>query len=113
MKRLSLTKAVEFYLQQRRQLGFLLKEEGQMLHQLVRYASAQGHRGPLTTQLALSWAQAPEDTDRLWWARRLDAARRLPVSESFDRAPTAPRRGSWGLLTVDEPFAIRHGKNAI
>jgi len=35
MKPLSLAKAVEFYLQKRRQLGFPLKEDGQMLHQLV------------------------------------------------------------------------------
>ena len=45
MKRLSLGKAVEFYLQQRRQLGFRLKEDGQMLHQLAGYAAEQGHRG--------------------------------------------------------------------
>jgi len=83
MKRLSLTKAVQFYLQQRRRLGFPLKEDGQMLHQLVGYASEQGHRGPLTTQLALDWAQAPVGASRLWWARRLDAARRFA---SFWRA---------------------------
>ena len=77
MKRLSLTKAVEFYLQQRRQLGFPLKEDGQMLHQLVGYASERNHRGALTSELALAWAQAPVGASRLWWARRLDAARRF------------------------------------
>lgn len=77
MKIPSLDKAIEFYLTQRRQLGFPLKEDGQMLHQLAHYAAQHGHRGPLTRQLALSWAQAPTRTSRLWWARRLDAARRF------------------------------------
>jgi integrase/recombinase XerC len=97
MKALSLTKAVEFYLQQRRQLGFLLKEEGQMLHQLVRYACAQGHRGPLTSQLALTWAQAPGQTSRLWWARRLDAARRFASFwRAFDPRTQLPPVGILG-----------------
>jgi integrase len=77
MKILSLAKAIEFYLQQRRQLGFPLKEDGQMLRQLAHYATQQGHRGPLTRQLALAWALAPIKASRFWWARRLDAARRF------------------------------------
>ena len=67
MKIPSLDKAIEFYLTQRRQLGFPLKEDGQMLRQLARYAAHQGHRGPLTRQLALAWAQAPTRASRLWW----------------------------------------------
>jgi hypothetical protein len=59
VKRLPLAKAVEFYLQQRRQLGFRLKEDGQMLHQLVAYAAQRAQRGALTNQLSLAWAPAP------------------------------------------------------
>ena len=51
MKSLSLAKAVAFYLQHRRQLGFPLKEDGQMLQQLVGYAEQRHHRGPLTNEL--------------------------------------------------------------
>jgi integrase len=97
MKCLSLTKAVEFYLQQRRQLGFALKEDGQMLRQLVGYASQRGHRGSLTTKLALAWAQAPVGASRLWWARRLDAARRFASFwRAFDPRTELPPVGVLG-----------------
>ncbi len=97
MKRLSLANAVAFYLQQRRQLGFPLKEDGQMLHQLVGYASERGHRGPLTNQMALAWAQAPTQASRLWWARRLDAARRFATFwRAFDPRTEVPLPGALG-----------------
>ncbi len=104
MKRLSLANAVAFYLQQRRQLGFPLKEDGQMLHQLVGYASERGHRGPLTNQMALAWAQAPTQASRLWWARRLDAARRLLRIGEALRLHEEDIDWTAGLLTV------RHSK---
>jgi integrase len=97
MRALSLAKAVEFYLQQRRQLGFPLKEDGQILHQLVGYAAEQTHRGPLTNQLALAWAQAPAQANRLWWARRLDAARRFArFWRAFDPRTQVPPPGVLG-----------------
>lgn len=97
MKRLSLTKAVEYYLQQRRQLGFRLKEDGQMLHQLVAYASERNHRGALTTELALAWAQSPAGASRLWWARRLDTARRFASFwKAFDPRTQLPPAGILG-----------------
>jgi len=97
MKRLSLPRAIEFYLQQRRLLGFPLKEDGQMLRQLVSYASERAHRGPLTNQLALAWAQAPAQANRLWWARRLDAARRFATFwRAFDPRTEVPPRGVLG-----------------
>lgn len=97
MKILSLGKAIEFYLQHRRQLGFPLKEDGQMLRQLARYAAQQGHRGPLTNQLTLAWAQAPAEASRHWWARRLDAARRFATFWSaFDPRTEVPPPGVLG-----------------
>lgn len=97
MKRLSLAKAVEFYLRHRRQLGFPLKEDGQMLQQLVGYAAKRAHRGPLTNQLALAWAQAPAQSSRLWWARRLDAARRFAKFwRAFDPRTELPPPGVFG-----------------
>lgn len=97
MKRLSLAKAVSGYLQHRRQLGFRLKEDGQMLGQLVSYASRRGHRGPLTTKLALAWAQAPAGASRLWWARRLDVARRFArFWSAFDPRTELPPVGFFG-----------------
>jgi integrase len=97
MKILALDKAIEFYLAQRRQLGFPLKEDGQMLRQLARYAAQHRHRGPLTRQLALAWAQAPTRASRLWWARRLDAARRFATFWSaFDPRTEVPPPGALG-----------------
>jgi len=91
MRPLSLAKAVAFYLQHRRQLGFPLKEDGQMLQQLVSYAAQRHHRGPLTNELALAWAQAPAQRSRFWWARRLDAVRRFATFwKAFDGRTEVP-----------------------
>jgi integrase len=116
MKPLSLAKAVQFYLEQRRRLGFPLKEDGQMLHQLVRYAAQWHHRGPLTTELALAWAQSPAQASRLWWARRLDAARRFatfwkafdPRTELLPAGALGPayRRRAVHLYTAEEMVTL-------
>ena len=74
MKRTMLSK-VGAYLAHRRALGFQLKNEGLRLLEFARYADALGHRGPLTTRLALDWACRPQAADRLYWARRLEIVR--------------------------------------
>ena len=59
MKRATTMSAkVEQYLEFRRGLGYRLKIEGQLLQQFGRFADASGHRGPLTIELALRWAQS-------------------------------------------------------
>jgi len=73
----TLTQAVHYYLDQRRQWGFALQAEARVLRQLVRYAWEQKHTGPLTTQLVLGWAQQPVSAAPHWWARRLAIARRF------------------------------------
>ena len=69
--------AVEAYLRDRRQLGYQLLIEGQELERFARYADETGHVGPLTTELALRWAQLPVAADPLYRARRLDMVRRF------------------------------------
>lgn len=71
----SMLKKVEQYLQFRRSLGYQLRVEGQQLQQFAAFVDAQGHRGPLTTELALRWARLPVNVDRLYWARRLEIVR--------------------------------------
>lgn len=71
MKALSLKAAVAFYLESRRRLGFALQSEGALLGNLVDYAQGLHHRGPLTTELALNWAQVPPPANSLRRARRL------------------------------------------
>ena len=54
-----------------------LRIEGQLLRSFARYADESGHRGPLTTELALRWARLPEQATRLYQARRLEMVRTL------------------------------------
>lgn len=68
----SMVKLVEEYLQYRRALGYALRIEGGMLRNFARFADESGHRGPLTTELAIRWARLPANADRLYWARRIE-----------------------------------------
>ncbi len=76
MKPTMLSRA-QAYLAYRRALGFRLQTEGTRLLSFARYADASGHRGPLTTELAIRWACLPRKADRLYWARRLELVRRF------------------------------------
>ena len=53
MKYKTLLEAAEDYLRYRRQLGFALRIEGYQLCKFAQYADAQGHKGPITIELAL------------------------------------------------------------
>lgn len=82
---------VRAYLADRRALGFQLQCEGLQLLNFARYADGLGHRGALTTQLAIGWACLPKSADRLYWARRLEIVRtfaqHLLVSEPKTQIP--------------------------
>ena len=79
------------YLAYRRALGFELQSEGIQLLNFARYADASGHRGPLTTELAIRWASLPPQADRRYWASRLENIRRfakyLLLSEPKTQVP--------------------------
>jgi integrase/recombinase XerD len=79
MKARSLKGAVAFYLESRRRLGFALESEGGLLQDLVTYAQERGHQGPVTSELALNWAQVPPLTS----ARSLQRARRWVAVRHF------------------------------
>jgi integrase len=68
---------VEAYLAARRRLGYLLHIEGQELHRFAHFAEERGHRGPVTIDLALDWANASKRGSPLYRARRLEMVRRL------------------------------------
>jgi len=82
---------VDQYLKFRRGLGYRLRIEGRLLQQFGRFADSVGHKGPLTIELALRWAQLPEGCDRLYCARRLEIvrcfARHLAVTELKTEVP--------------------------
>ena len=87
----SMSTKVDRYLKFRRELGYQLKTEGKLLQEFGAFADASRHRGPLTVELALRWAQSPKGCDRLYWARRLEIvrcfARHLAVTEPGTQVP--------------------------
>jgi site-specific recombinase XerD len=97
MKARSLKAAVAFYLESRRRLGFALKSEGALLENLVQHAQQLHHRGPLTSELALNWAQVPPPTNSRQRARRLVAARHFCLFwAAFDPRTQVPSAGLFG-----------------
>jgi len=112
----SMLNKVEQYLQFRRSLGYQLRVEGQQLQQFAAFVDAQGHHGPLTTELAVRWARLPTDADRLYWARRLEVvrcfARYLAATEPGTELPPrgllgpAHRRTTPHLFTNTELAAL-------
>lgn len=96
MKRCSLKTAVAFYLEGRRRQGFALRSEGILLKNLVEHAQELGHRGHLTTELVLNWAQLPPAGSPLR-ASRLGAARRFALFWAvFDSRTQIPPGGLFG-----------------
>lgn len=79
------------YLYARRQLGFQLRIEGRELLRFARFADSSGHRGALTTELALRWAQEATTATPLYRARRLEIvrcfAKHLAASEPATEIP--------------------------
>ena len=65
---------VDDYLRVRRALGFKLKEDGQLLKQLVAYVETAGAT-TLSSELAIGWARLPEGVHPNQWAKRIRVAR--------------------------------------
>ncbi len=107
MKVRSLKAAVGFYLQSRRRLGFALKSEGALLENLVQYARELRHGGPLTTELALQWAQVPPPANPLRRACRLEAVRHFALFwVTFDPRTQVPPAGLFGPAYRQVPVHI-------
>ena len=74
-KRPTMVKRAKDYLAYRRKLGFKLQDAEELLLKFARYADRSGHRGTLTTQLAVRWAQLPRKASHSYLARRLEVVR--------------------------------------
>lgn len=74
-KRLTMVSRAKDYLEHRRALGFALDEGGKLLMKFARFADRSGHRGPLTTDLALRWASLPKTASPRYRATRLSIIR--------------------------------------
>jgi len=94
MTLISLTPAIDDYLQTRRALGYQLRSEEILLRSLARFVQVSRHRGPLTAKILEDWARASRRSDPYTWSRRLAVARPfaryLRGSEAATEIP-APR----------------------
>ena len=66
---------VEAYLAARRSVGFDFTIAGRQLLGFAKFAYQTDHRGPLTVDVAVRWAQSARRATRLTWARRLQVLR--------------------------------------
>jgi len=69
-----LTKAIHDYLALRRSLGFKLHAAGMVLAKFASFMEQQ-NADCITTQLALAWAQQPNNAQPAHWAQRLSYVR--------------------------------------
>lgn len=75
MNETSLVTLAECYIDHQRALGFKIQIESKQVLNFATYADESGHTGPITTELALAWAQLPQDGSPLYRARRLEVVR--------------------------------------
>ena len=71
---ISISKALQEYLNLRRKLGFKLEEDGRVLAKFVSFLEEQGV-SQITTELAVRWAVKPRNAQPRHWARRLRMVR--------------------------------------
>lgn len=77
MKSSTMTEQAQEYLEFKRKLGYQLHGEDKELLLFARYADRSGHKGPVTTDIAVQWAKLPESADPVYWARRYEVVRRF------------------------------------
>ena len=95
--RRNLSQGVDLYLKTRREFGFGLVQAGRELQSFLRYVKEVGHRGPLSTSLAVRWAQQPQHCQRHYWALRLEILRRFAQFwTAYDPRTQMPPRGLLG-----------------
>lgn len=92
-----LTALAQKYLKYRRDLGFQLKTEGKQVLAFAEYADRSGHKGAISTDLALKWARLPQGASTLYHARRLEVVRCFArYAAIFDERTEIPAKGLLG-----------------
>jgi integrase len=85
------------YLGFRRKMGFVVGAKGEELLRFARYADQNGHRGPITTELAVQWATHNRGSDPSRHAKRLDNVRQFARYRAlFDPRNEVPPEGLLG-----------------
>jgi len=72
---MTMVRQVREYLQLRQTLGFKMKSQGQLLRRFAKDLDRSGHRGPLTTEMALRWVNLPKNISQSYRAHRLSTVR--------------------------------------
>jgi integrase len=97
-KTLTMVSLVEDYVAARRRMGFGFDIAGKQLLGFARFADRMGHRGPITLDLAVKWAQSPPCRGRLTSARRIEVLRPfLKYRSQFDAGTATVSRDYFGL----------------
>ena len=95
--RQSIVEQVQEYLKFKRSTGYQLEVPGKELMLFARYAALTGHKGPLTTELAVRWAKLPKDADPVYWAKRYNIVRGFAKYRFlFDPDTEIPPKGLLG-----------------
>jgi len=90
---------VEEYLSIRRGLGFALTTPAWLLRDFARYAEVVDHQGPLTTELAVRWAQESRSGSGAQAIRRVSAVRQFALHRALlDPGTEVPPPGVLGRL---------------
>jgi integrase len=82
-KQTTMVELGEQYLSFRRGLGYALEVQGGELLRFCRYADDLGHKGPITTGLAVRWAKLPEDVSTAYCVQRYNLVRRFAKHRSL------------------------------
>ena len=114
MKMPSMIKQAQQYLKFKRKLGYQLASEGKELLLFARYAEQIGHKGPVTTEIAVRWAKLPENADPVYWARRYEVVCRFAKHQFlFDsRTEIPPKRLLGSSKRRLSPHIYSHGEVA-
>ena len=87
-----LRRSLDDYLVLRRALGYKLEDVGRMLRSFVAFAEREG-AAPVSTELAVRWAELPAGTTPIWRAHRSSAVRGFArYLHSLDPANEIPPR---------------------
>ena len=85
-----LRRSLDDYLVLRRALGYKLEDVGRMLRSFVAFAEREG-AAPVSTELAVRWADLPAGTTPIWRAHRLTRSVGSPVTCTRSTLPTRSR----------------------
>lgn len=94
---MTMVSRAEEYLTYRRKLGFALEGSGRALLAFARYSDRCGHRGPVTTAIAIQWATASGKGGPRAAVKKLEAVRQFAKYQlQFDPRTEVPPHGILG-----------------